>query len=449
MLLGAPVIGATLWFSDNPGSVVAEWLGWRVETNVPMLALSILTLLAVVEILARLPASLSGVAARMRAKRQARERERGMGALVAALDAVMAGDPAQARRLGDEAGRLLGNLDLSDRVDAIAALAPEPPPPEPGEELPEPPPAKSAKRRILASVGGKRSPESSKSEPAKAAARAVPAPVTVSAAPAPTPAPTPEPAPAPEPSPERDEVLAAFAERVKAGDWPGAEQVLDARTPLTASELAARKAIVLDVRAAMAEDPAESLALARQALTASPSFLPAVLRAARLSRQAGRTADAAAILQEAWRHAPAAVLADQYLALWPEDDAAARLRHVEELVHRHPDHVESHLVAGAAAVAAQSWGLARRHLVAAAKARQTPQVCRLLAEVEDREPGDAAARDMWLRKAEASGLDSGWHCRHCGTAAEEWGAICPHCGEVGGVEWGVPQRLPVVEADAG
>ncbi|MBF0394238.1 MAG: hypothetical protein HQL38_16295, partial [Alphaproteobacteria bacterium] len=149
----------------------------------------------------------------------------------------------------------------------------------------------------------------------------------------------------------------------------------------------------------------------------------------------GRHDEAAAVLAETWRHAPSRLL---LAAAEPADgDAGSRLRHRESLVAGNPDHCESHLAVGEAAVAAEQWGLARRHLVAAAKAVSDRRVFGLMAEVEERETGDQTAAAMWHRREGTAPLPH-WHCGACGAEVADWAPLCPSCDAVATIVWDRP-----------
>ena len=58
---------------------------------------------------------------------------------------------------------------------------------------------------------------------------------------------------------------------------------------------------------------------------------------------------------------------------------------------------------------------------------------------------DAAARS-WLDRAAPETPDSTWVCAACGTAADEWSAVCGQCGQLQGLRWRPPPRLQTPEA---
>jgi HemY protein len=195
---------------------------------------------------------------------------------------------------------------------------------------------------------------------------------------------------------------------VGAGRLGEAQSLLDdalRRGALPRDEARLRKAGLLGMRADQAAangDERSAIALARQALKADPALTAASLVLARLYADAGKTRRAAAVLETAWSHRPDAALAGAYAELAPDEDALARVRRLEKLVAGRPDDVASHLTVAQASFEAKLWGRARTHLLAAAEAKPSPDVFRLLARLEQAEYNDQAAAQAWLDKAAAA-----------------------------------------------
>ncbi|MFO1190070.1 MAG: hypothetical protein U1E97_10940 [Alphaproteobacteria bacterium] len=73
---------------------------------------------------------------------------------------------------------------------------------------------------------------------------------------------------------------------------------------------------------------------------------------------------------------------------------------------------------------------------------------RLMARVEESEHHDHAAASTWLGRAAGAAGDPAWTCQSCGTAAEQWHALCPGCHGVDTLRWQAPRRaaLPAPSA---
>src|SRR5262249_2052424 len=134
---------------------------------------------------------------------------------------------------------------------------------------------------------------------------------------------------------------------------------------------------------------------------------------------------------------------------------------------------ESHLAVAAAALEAQLWGEARRHLEAASANGPSARACRMMAELEEAAHHASAAARRWPEPAAEAPPDAGYECSACPAghrlwqgqrvrrwperaaggrvdagyqcaagAAEHrmWHALCPNCGAFDPPSWKVPAR---------
>ena len=394
VLLSAPVIVATLWFSGNPGQVVLEWMGWHIETNIPILLLVLLVVFVVLFMVEHGLTSLTTLPGRWRRSRQVKEMERGIGLLIDALDAAAAGDVENGRRLGGESARHLRRPDLAQRLDRL---------------MPRPAPSPAA---VPEGKGAKAKPAwwkrfSRKKPVLPPPRRSVPLPV--------------EPAPIPE--------IAVPVAAVAPPPEPPAPSAFDG---VAFDGVAFDSAALLAQAAALVPtDPAQARQLLDQVLTAMPGHKGAAHLALALDGAAGNKDQARSVLLQLWRVKPSYALLQQAAPLWAGEAAAAQSAWLQRLVKTNPDHADSHLALGAAAVAAQQWGPARLHVVAAIKAAPSVTAFGLMAEIEQREGTDPAAAALWQRRIAEAPPPSQWQCSACGAVAQDWTASCPQCTSIG------------------
>jgi HemY protein len=207
------------------------------------------------------------------------------------------------------------------------------------------------------------------------------------------------------------------------GDWKGALSLSGPEAPRQAFAAAA---------AAAEPDAQEGLKLARDAFRAAPGFTPAALTYATRLRAHGEDRKAWSVLQESWRANPNPEVGEAALALSP--GAEARLRAARLLTEADPDHPESQLLLGRAALDAGDLAAAR-DAADRVKALDQRRAWALVAEVEDRISHDSAAvRAAWARAATAA-PDPGWQCARCARKNPHWAARCPQCGTAGSLEW--------------
>lgn len=437
LIFMSPVVLATLWFSDNAGSVQVEWLGWHVDSNVPVLLAVILVVFLVFSALSRLSALVADLPSKLGKSRQARGLENGMSALLAALDAAESGDVGEGRRFAAEAARRLNSPGLAARLDRLLPRPPAPPV--------APTRSEAAKGRLFARKPSPPPPPTPVVDKIQPIVKAPP-PVVVE---------KPAAAPAAPAEPSRED-LEVFSAKIRAGEWQAAqawigEAVLAGRlTPLVAARW---RSVALEGEAldASPDDPARPLRLAREAMAADQTFLAPALHVIRAEVSEGRKAEAETLLASVWRHVPARVLLDACAPLWRDEDIEARLKRLEALAEIAPHHPDGHLAAGEAAFAVQKWGVARRHIMAALKIGPDALGCRLMAEIEEREPGGSArSAEIWRRREHEAPPSPAWICGACRTVSEAWTACCPSCSGVATVEWTRPVRAeePSLPAEA-
>jgi HemY protein len=163
-----------------------------------------------------------------------------------------------------------------------------------------------------------------------------------------------------------------------------------------------------------------------------------------LHLDAGRARAALRVVEQAWSRAPRPELAALHPRARGATDPIARVKAAERLAALAPRHPQSHLALARAAIDAQLWGEARRHLDAAgavSAGQADGAVARLMARVEEAEKGDGVAARRWLaRAAEAPGED-GWTCGACGARHARWQATCGHCGAFDRIAWSAGPRV--------
>ena len=419
----AAVVAAAVWFSDRPGNVSIEWQGWLIEMSVGRFVLSAafviwlaLAAIGILRVLRRAPG-------RFREGRRTSRRERGYRALTHGMVAVAAGDADEANRQARRADVLLNEPPLTMLLSAQAAQLN-------GDE--------AAAQRYFTDMLGR--PETAflglrglliqaqrdgdRRAALEYAERAY------------------------ELQPKTPWVLTTmFDLQVQEGRWRAALASLEEavkRKALTADAARARRAAVLlgcSGEAEAAEDLSEALRFARRANALAPEFLPAVLRTVDLLVRTGKPRPASRMIHNAWARTPHPELARVYGEVGGETDPLKRVRRFEKLLSFNPDHEESHIALAEAALAAELWGEARNHLEKAAGEDPSARVCRLMADLEEREHGNTDKTRTWLLRASAAAPDPAWICGDCGAAWETWRPLCGECGALGTQNWQPPARV--------
>jgi HemY protein len=185
--------------------------------------------------------------------------------------------------------------------------------------------------------------------------------------------------------------------------------------------------------------------MARKAQADLPDSPAAATLAIRLLAAAGKARRANKLAETTWAKAPHPDVAAAYAGIKADEGPIDRLRRLEKLVRANPEHAESRFALAEAALAAQLWGEARRHL-STLRHRDpalggSARLCRLMAELEKAERGDLAAAEAWLEKAADAPPSATWVCGKCGATTAAWTAVCGNCGAFDSISWRPPPRV--------
>ena len=206
--------------------------------------------------------------------------------------------------------------------------------------------------------------------------------------------------------------------------------------------------------------------LAAQAQALTPDLAAPAAHHARVLLQDHRTGPAAKAIERAWRTIPHPDLAQVYGAIHEGAPPLDRLKRFERLAAQNPDARETHLAVAEAALEAQLWGEARRHLDRALSALAppliarlpnpasfsvtpgpdenpslagpTPRLCLMMARLEEAEHGIGPGSREWLDRAVTAMPDPRYICATCGGESLEWRSLCPHCGSFDALAWRTP-----------
>ncbi len=430
LVLGVALLAAFL--ADNPGAVSVDWLGYHLSAPMALIAVALVPVFAVLLLIWRLLAWLLGLPGRLgRLRREARER-RGLLALVEGLAAIEEGDARKAQALARRSQALLKETPYARLLQArAAALA--------GDRaramadyramLDHKETEMLALRGLIGECADLLGAEEVLALAERAVARQPKA---------------------------RWALEALFKAQTGLHRWAEAEKTLEKLTRLgfvQADEAAALRAALLTARAMAAEESGhdrEALQLAAAATKLQPDLIAAAVLQIRLLGKAGKKAKAERLAEDFWARQPVRAVAEAYLALDADEGAAARLKRVRKLVKANPDQRESRRLLAEAALAAEEYDLARQQLElagigdAAAEKTLDGDFFRLMAELEERERGDALMARKWLMKAAEAPPPSRWRCRQCGSDYDDWRPLCDRCGALAGIVW--PGHAPLAVA---
>jgi HemY protein len=415
--VAAVVMFAAVWLAEQPGSITAEWHGWRLDTTVGLMAVALVILILLSVALWLLYRWIAGAPGALFDTWGESKRRRGYQALTQGLAAVAAGDGAEAQKNARKAEALLAEPPLTLLLSAQAAQLT-------GDR-------EGARRAFnamledeqMAFLGlrGLIAQALRDGDQAQALAYAERAFKL---------------------RPQTPWVVhSLFDMQAQIGHWREAQETLDAgmrRKVVTADKGRTLKALLLVERSRVAEGDADAIGFAREAFGLAPERIAVTSRLAELQIKAGDGRRAMRTLERGWALAPHPDLAALYLKASGESDPLKRVGIVRKLVAQKPDDLESNLALAQAALDAGLWGEARRYLDAAGGTNPSARVCRLMAEVEERAQSDQAKVHEWLARAATAPADRAWRCTACGGQHEAWRSVCESCGAFGTLHWRSP-----------
>ena len=447
LLVVAGLIIAAIFFADHPGQVEVVWQGWQVETSVGVLAAAaVLAGLAVALLFWLVSLILDSPRAFLRRRRE-RRRRAGYRALTQGMVAVAAGDPREAQRCARRADALLADPPLTLLLSAQAAQLG-------GDEM-------AAEKFFTAMLDR---PETEflglrglLNQALRSGDRGTALRLTERAA-------TLRPGTA-------WVVESLFELEAREGRWEAAQETLAQavkRRIIPRERARHHRGVILHElsRAALASgDRRRGRSLAAQAQALTPDLAAPAAHHARALLLDRRTGPAAKAIEGAWRTTPHPDLAQVYGTMHDGAPPLARVKCFERLAAQNPDARESHLTLAEAALEAQLWGEARRHLDRALSAPApaftarpassvpssyappgpgedtsltgpTPRLCLMMARLDEAEHGTGTRK--WLDRAVTAMPDPRYVCASCGGESLEWRSLCPHCGSFDALAWRTP-----------
>jgi len=409
------------WLADRPGELAVTFGGYQYQVTLMMAAVLLVAAIAAVMILWWIVRGIWTSPYTVRRYFRARRRDRGYQALSTGLIAAGAGDAGLARRMGQQAAKLISSDQepLIHLLDAQAAML------EGNHE------AARAKFQAMADdpetrlLGLRGLYLEAERHGEREAARHYADEATKIA---------------PQPGWAADATLEAKADE---GDWQGALALLDKQKPSSKEEreALARKRAVLLTAQAMAQlnmNPAAAKTAALEAHRLQPDFVPAAVTAARALFRQDDLRRGAKVLEAVWAKSPHPEVADIYVHARPGDSTHDRLTRAKKLRRLKPNNAESELAVARAALDAGEYGEAREAAEAAVRLDPREGAFLLLADIEEAERGDQGRVRYWLAKAVRAPRDPAWVAD--GYVAEGWAPASPVTGRLDAFEWRAPME---------
>ncbi len=389
LIIGVVAALAAWEASRDAGSVRIVWGGWQVDTTALFALLIVISVIAIALPLLRLLMFLMDAPGRLgRASERARRR-RGQEALALGLIAAESGEFDEARKHAEKASDLIEEPRLAVLLQARAA--------EVSGDYAAAERAYSGMlghedteilgRKGLLAAALKRGDRTAAMAHAEAALR-----ISKTA---------------------MWPFQSLFELKVQAGEWEDAIDALDEgekRKLIDDKPAKRRRAVLLTAAASKSElerrgDKAADMA--QKAFRMAPGFAPAAALAARLLAAQGKVERAAAVLEEAWEHAPHPALAHAYRDLIPDENELDRAARLSGLIERKREHRESRIVAAEVSIVRGEWDRSWSALEDAYRENPSARICALFAAVCRGRNDEAGARS-WMTKAAGAPREADW-----------------------------------------
>ena len=441
-----------MFLADRPGQVEIVWQGWQLVTSVGVLVGAAIAAGLVVALACWLILLITGSPRAFSRRRRERRRRAGYRALTQGMVAVAAGDSQEARRSARRADALLADPPLTLLLSAQAAQLE-------GDDR--------AAKKFFTAMLDRRETEflglrGLLNQALHAGDRGTALQLTQRAATLRPGAPW--------------VVESLFDLETREERWEAARETLAqaVKRRIVPRERARhhRGVILYELsRAALATgDRRRGMNLASQAQGLTSDLAALAAHHARLLLDDRRTGPAAKAIERAWRTVPHPELAQLYGGMNEDEVPLVRVKRFERLAAQAPDARESHLTLAEAALDAQLWGEARRHLERALAAPApgsigrpmigspvgsmsaptepdgdagnaglsgpTPRLCLMMARLEEAEHG--AGMLEWLDRAVTTMPDPRYVCASCRGESLAWRSLCPHCGSFDTLAWRTP-----------
>ncbi|MDE2028976.1 MAG: hypothetical protein KGI97_00260 [Alphaproteobacteria bacterium] len=422
----AALAALAIWLADRPGTAHIVWHGTVIDTSAAFLGFCVLVLAYILHLLMRLWHFLRHGPALWRMRRKMTKLQQGQEQITQGLIAIASGNAADAGKLAVAARKNLGASAATQWLQAQAAQMA-------GDtraaqaifrQLAASPDAAVLGYRGLIAEAKRNGHWDEIDRLAVELQRAKPGTPWLA--------------------------LIRMESAARRGQWDEAETALGqaAKARLLESGDARRTRATLHIAASRealaAQDHDGALRAAEQASQQAPDWLPAQLNLAETLAATRHERAARRAIERGWRQNPHPQLAEILRGL--SADRLDAFKQTEKLCRDTETAFESRMAMAEAAIAADVWGEARRHLQACLNdGTATQNTYRMLARLEKRERGDERAAASWLMKAVEAPIDTQWICGECGGAFALWRPVCTHCGAFESIEWRRPgQRRAVL-----
>lgn len=231
--------------------------------------------------------------------------------------------------------------------------------------------------------------------------------------------------------------------------WQKAEDILpklQKNGVISKAQMVSDHIAILMARADMLKDKGQfedSVALKIRAYKLDKKSLPAALAVLPIYLKMNEKRKAVKVIEQIWavhQHPDLLQIWGQLMPQRYKKDTAKYMGWYERLLALKPDSDEGQLAAAAAAMHEHMYGQAKAYLEQAKKIRESKQLYRLYARLEEEQGGDAAKVKDYLNKAVDAKDNKSWVCRETGLTYGAWSVFARPHNDFNTIIWDYPEN---------
>jgi len=408
---------ASVWFIENDGSIVVEWMGYHIQTSVAFSVLAVFIAFVLLFAFLQILILIKNAPKNYQKSAKDKKKERGLTALTEGFAAIAAGDTKQAKKLVKQANVCLGQVPATKLLAAQAAQLD-------GNE-------DEAKVHYNAMLENKETEmiaikglllQAEKDEDLQKATFL--AEKAVKAQPN---------------SDWANSVLLRLYKITK--KWEEAQEVLKkiSRMKMLEPQKVKRDSAIISIAQSTQHkeqgDSDKALLFAQKAYKELPDFSPAAILCAKLQLDTNNKRKAVKTLESSWKQNANPQVAAAYMDIFSDETPEKRLKYADKLLNMQPNDINSHIVVAEAAIAADNASKARNHLKMALNVRETSLICKMMADVERLEEAEEESINKWLQRSQTSIAEPVWTCSKCSASQINWNSSCDNCQSFDSLKW--------------
>ncbi len=179
----------------------------------------------------------------------------------------------------------------------------------------------------------------------------------------------------------------------------------------------------------------ESYKLIKKSYSILPDMMPVLTHMANIYIAMKKPRSAIRIVEKAWKVEPCGELADIYVLLMDNLSLDKKIKKFVKLHETNPNHPESIKAIAIFAMEQNLHDIARKYLEQILEKRESTDLLKLMAKLEEETGGSRDRINQLLKKAELSSPGYRWVCNECNHSTNKWEGICLNCKSFNSYSW--------------